>query len=117
MRLRDVPGQGHQQTDGVLGCRDDVRLGRVRDHDPPARRGLDIDVVDPHSSPPDDLQVGRPVDDLGGHLGRGADDQRVVAGDDVEQRRIGVDVDVEALRTKQLDACLGDRLADEYLHG
>ena len=48
---------------------------------------------------------------------RRAHDQGVVAADDLEQRRLGVDVDLEALRPKQLDAGVGDRLADEYLHG
>ena len=46
VRLRDVPCEREQQADGVLGGRDDVRLGRVRDHDPAARRRVHVDVVD-----------------------------------------------------------------------
>ena len=47
VRLRDVPREREEQADRVLGGRDDVRLGRVRDDDPAARRRLDVDVVDP----------------------------------------------------------------------
>ena len=52
---------------------------------------------------------------VGRHLRRRADDQRVVVADDLLERRVGVDVDVE-LRAQQLDAGIRDRLADENLH-
>ena len=45
--LRDVPREREDQTDRLLGGRDDRRLRRVRDDDPAARRGGDVDVVDP----------------------------------------------------------------------
>src|SRR5438309_37107 len=44
-----------------------------------------------------------------------AGDERVVAGDDVLERRFEVDIDVEA-RAQQLDAGVGDRLPDEHFH-
>ena len=59
VRLRDVARERDEQADRVLGRRDDVRLGRVRDDDPAARRRLDVDVVDPHSRAADHLQVRR----------------------------------------------------------
>ena len=34
MRLRDVARERDEQADRVLGGRDDVRLGRIRDDDP-----------------------------------------------------------------------------------
>ena len=40
---------------------------------------------------------------------------RVVAVDDLLERRVGVDVDVEP-RAQELDAGVGDRLADEDAH-
>ena len=59
VRLRDVAGERHHQPDGLLGGRDDGRLGRVRDDDAPPRRRLDIDVVDADAGAPDHLQVRR----------------------------------------------------------
>ena len=55
------------------------------------------------------------LDQVGGQLRRRADDDRVVAADDLREVAVGVDVDVEA-RAQQLDAGLRDRLADEDLH-
>ena len=56
VRLRDVAGQREQEADRVLGGGDDGRLGRVRDDDPAARRGVDVDVVDADAGPADHLQ-------------------------------------------------------------
>ena len=56
VRLRDVSREGEEQADRVLGRRDDVRLGRVRDDDAPARRRIDVDVVDTDARAADHLQ-------------------------------------------------------------
>ena len=42
--------------DRVLGCRDDVRLGRVRDDDPALGRRRDVHVVDADAGAADHLQ-------------------------------------------------------------
>ena len=49
--LRDV-SRVREQPDGVLRRRDDRRFGRIRDDDPAARRGVDVDVVDPTPARP-----------------------------------------------------------------
>ncbi len=55
------------------------------------------------------------ADQLGGELRGGSDDDRVVVADDLLERALGVDVDVEA-RAKKLDAGVGDLFADEDFH-
>ena len=55
--LRDVARERNEQADGLLGGRDDGRLGRVRDDDPAPGRRLDVDVVDADARPADHLQV------------------------------------------------------------
>ena len=61
VRLRDVPRQRHEQADRVLGGRDDVRLGGVRDDDAASGRRLDVDVVDTDARPADHLEARRPL--------------------------------------------------------
>ena len=104
-----------EQADRVLCRRDDRRLGRVRDHDAAACRRLDVDVVDTDARASDHLQLDGAVDELGGQLRRGADDDRVVEADDVRQFAVEVDVDVEP-GAEQVDAGVGDRLAHQDLH-
>ena len=112
VRLRDVPREREQQADRVLGRRDDGGLGRVGDHDPAARGGLDVDVVHPHARAPDHLQPVGPLDQVGGELRRRADDDRVVLADPLGEIAVRVDVDVEPL-AQELDSGVGDLLADE----
>ena len=73
---------------------------------------LDVDVVDSDPGPSDHLQARGPLDQVGGHLGRGADDDRVVAVDDVLELALRIDVHLEA-RAEKIDAGVGDRLSDE----
>ena len=115
VRLRDVAREREQQPDRVLGGGDDVRPRRVGDDDPLPGRGVDVDVVDPHSGPADDAQLRALLDQLGGELRRGADDDRVVVADHVLERRALVDVDVE-LRLQQSEPRVRDRLANQNLH-
>ena len=100
----------------MLGGGDDRRLRRVRDDDPAPRRRLDVDVVDADARAADHLQALGPLDQIGGELRRGADDDRVVAADDLLERALGVDVDLEAL-AEQVDAGRGDLFADEDSRG
>ena len=111
--LRHIAREREQQRERVLGRRDDVRLGGVRDHDPAPRRRVDVDVVDPHSRAADHPEPRPALDQRACHLRRGTDDQRVVAFDDLLERRLAVDVHVEP-RAQELDPRIRDRLADEY---
>ncbi len=112
MRLRNVAREREQQPDRVLGGRDHRRLGSVRDDDSTARRGLDIDVVDPDARPADHLQTLGPLDQACVELRGRADDDRFVVADPRGEIAVDVDVDVEAL-LQQREPGLGDRLADE----
>jgi hypothetical protein len=106
VRLRDVPREGDEQADGVLGRRDDVRLRGVRDDDAPPGRRIDVDVVDADSRAPDHLQRVRGRNQVGCQLRGGADDDRVVVADPLEQVAVGpvhAEVDVEVL-AQELDA-------------
>ena len=96
----------------MLGGRVDGRLGCVRDDDPAARRRVDVDVVDPHSGSPDDLQARRALDQRGVERRRRADDDRVEVADDLREVGLAVLDDVEAA-PQELEARVGDRLADE----
>src|SRR5581483_7665400 len=83
VRLWDVPGEGDEQADRLLGRRHDGRLGGVRDDDPSPGRGGDVDVVDADAGAADRLQALPALDQLGRQLRRRADDDRVVAVDDL----------------------------------
>jgi hypothetical protein len=64
--------------------------------------------------PADHLQLPGAADHLGGQLRGRSDHDRVVAADDLLQRRLAILVDVEA-RAQQLDARVRDLLADQDL--
>ena len=113
--LRDVAGEREKQADGVFGGGDDVRLGRVRDDDPAARGGVDVDVVDPHPRATDHAETVTTRDQVGCEFRSRADDDRLVAADDLFERGFGVDVDVEAL-AQERDSRIRDRFADEHRH-
>src|SRR5262249_42507955 len=80
-----------------------------------ARRGVHIDVVHADARPTDHLQARCALDQLAGELRRRADDDRVVAPDDLRQGGVEIGVDFEA-RAQQVDACVRDRFPDEDLH-
>ena len=81
-------GVGHMarkcqhQGQGVLGRCDRVALGRIHHDHAALRGGRHIDVVHPNAGAANDAQLGGGLDDLGGHLGAGADHQSVVLADD-----------------------------------
>src|SRR5581483_11861802 len=115
VRLRNVARERDEQSDGVLGGRDDRRLRRVRDEDAAQRRRVHVDVVDADSRATDDLQPDRALEHVGGELRRRADDDGVVPVDDLVQVAVSVDVDVEA-RAQELYTGVGNRLANEDSH-
>ena len=115
VRLRDVARERDDQADRLLRRRDDRRLGRVRDDDPSPGRRVDVDVVDPDPGPADHLEPARALDHLAGQPVAERITIAVVAVDDLLERRVGVDVDVEAA-AQELDPRVGDRLADEDAH-
>jgi hypothetical protein len=112
VRLRDVAGEGEEESDGMLGCGVHRRLCRVRDDDPTPRGGVDVDVVDPHSRAPDDLEPGRKVDEGGVDGRRGSDHDRVELADDRTEIGLGVLDDVETI-AQERQPRIGDRFADE----
>ena len=116
VRLRDVPRERDHQPDRLLGCRDHGRLGRVGDDDSSAGRCFDVDVVDTDPGAADHLEPLGAADELGCELRRRADHDAVVPIDDLLDRRLLVDVDLEA-RPQKLDPRLGDRLSNENAHG
>ncbi len=96
----------------------DVGLRRVHDHHAAACGGLDVDVVDADAGARDHLQVGRGLEDLGGHLGRAPDDERVVRGDLPARsplREILAHVDLER-SSEQIQARFGEFLGDQDPH-
>ena len=111
VRLRDVARERDEQADGVLGGGDDGRLRCVRDNDPAPRRRLDIDVVDPDAGAADHLEAVCARDQVGSELRLRPDDDRVVAADDVLNRALEVDVDLEPLAEK-VDAGGSDLFPD-----
>ena len=118
VRLGDVAAEGQHQRQRVLGGGDRVRFGRVGDDHAAAGRGRDVDVVDAGAGAADHLEPLAALDQLGGHLGRRADQDRVVAGDRLAQLLVGhleAEVDVEVL-AQQVDAGVGDLLLDQDLH-
>ena len=115
VRLRDVARERDEQADRVLGSGHDVRLGCVRDDDPLAGRGVDVDVVDPHPGAADHLQARALRDQLGGQLGGRPDHDRVVEVDDLAEVGVAVLVDLEAA-PQQLHARRGDLLTDKNPH-
>ena len=77
VRLRDVARQRDEEADRVLGGRDDIRLGRVRNHDAASRCGVDVHIVDTDARASDHLENRRLREDLSRHLRGRPDDQGV----------------------------------------
>ena len=77
-----VARQRQHQGQGVLGRGDRVALGRIHHDHAPLGGGRHIHVVDTNAGAANDAQLGGGLDDVGGHLGAGADHQGVVLADD-----------------------------------
>ena len=102
----------------MLRGRDGVPGRRVDDGDAGARGRVQVDVVDAHTRPADDLQPRPGCDQRGVHVDAAAHDEGVVGADDVAQllcRQPGPDVDLVA-GSKRLDTLGCDRLGDQHPH-
>ena len=86
---RDPPDQREQHADGMLRRRDDVAVRGVGHHDALARAGVDVDIVDADPRPPQDAELPRVRQELGGHRGGGAGDDGLVVGDPVIELLLG----------------------------
>ena len=75
---RDLADEGQQHAHGVLGRGDHVAVGRVDHHHALARAGVHVDVVHADPGPPQDAQPPRMAEELRGHRGGGARDDRLV---------------------------------------
>jgi hypothetical protein len=112
-----LPREREQQPDRVLGRRDHGRLrARSRRRSRAASPASTSTLSTPTPRAADHLQPSALRDQVGGQLRRRADDDRVVAADRSREVDVAVDVDVEAL-AQELDAGVGDRLADEDARG
>ncbi len=115
VRLRHVPAERESERQGVLGRGHGIRLRRVGDDDPAGRRRGHVDVVHARARTPDHLQLLGESDQLRGHLGRRADQDRVELADPPFELclvPVEPELDVE-LRTQQVDAGVGDLLLDQ----
>ncbi len=112
VRLGHVARECEEQCDRMLGSGVDRRLGRVRDDDAASRRRVDVDVVDPHSGTPDDLELLAALDERRVERRRGPDDDRVEVADDRGEVGLGVLDNLESPAQK-LEPGVRDRLADE----
>ena len=110
--LGDVPGDGEEQRERVLGGRHHRRLGRVRHDDAPPRRRVHVDVVDADACTPDHLEASRLLDEPRVDRRPRPHDDRVEVGDDRLELRAAVLDDFEA-PAEELEPRLGDRLPDE----
>jgi len=113
----EIAGLREQQRKGVLGGRDDVRLGRVDDHHAELGRTLDVHVVKADSGATDHDELVGGLQRRGVDLGRRADDERVRSHDCRAQFFGGQpqsDVDVVARVAQLLESRVGDLLGYQY---
>ena len=73
----DVAGHGQHQRQRMFGHGDGIGAGRVHHGDAFAGGGIEIDVVHAHAGAPDDPQFAGVFQQVGIHLHRGANDERV----------------------------------------
>ncbi len=120
-RLGNPPHQREQQAEGVLAGADGVGAGGVHDGDAtPGGRG-DVDRVDARPRARHDPHVGGSGQDVGGHTGFTADDQRVRAGERAIELFLGLpghghDLDVRC-GGEQLEAALRNAIGDNDAPG
>jgi hypothetical protein len=115
----DVPGLRQHQRQSVLGGGQNVALGRVDDQHAELRRGIDVHVVDADAGPSDHFQLFGSLQKVRGDLRAGADDHRVVVGDDLghfagTESQLHVDFHVLA---ELFETTVGKLLGNEDSHG
>jgi hypothetical protein len=114
--LRDVPGLGDQQGDGVLGSGEDVRLRGVDHHHALAGGRGNVDVVEADPRPADHHQLRARLEHVGRDLCGAADDERRCTPDRAEQllrRHPDGHVDVEAGGGERVETHLSEGFGDQ----
>jgi hypothetical protein len=113
---RDLPGQGHHHRDRMFGGGDRIAERCVHhNHALPAGIG-DIDIVDADPGAADDLEIGRGIENVGRHRGRGTDGEAVICADHFFQflgRHARLHVDVAAALGKDARGVFVHLVGDE----
>ncbi len=117
----NTPHQREQQAERMLTGADRVRTRGVHHGDAPARRGVDVDRVDPGPRPGHDAQVRRPRQQIGGHPRFTPHDQGVGAGERPVELLLGLardghDFDFSGCGEK-LQAAVRDPIGDHDAPG
>ena len=73
----DVASHSQHQRQGVLGHGNGIGAGSVHHRDAFAGGGIQVNVVHAHAGAPDDPQLVGMLQELGVHLHRRADDERI----------------------------------------
>ena len=118
VRLRNLARAGKHEADGVLGGGHDVGRGRVAHDDAVLGGRFDVHVVHAHAGAPDDAQAIGGFDDLGRDLRGRAHDERIVAGNGLDQllgRHLQLDVDLAPLVAEHCETRLGQPLGNQHL--
>jgi len=113
--IGDVAGEGHHQSDGVLGGSNRIALRGVDHQDPSFGGGSHVDVVHAHPRPTDDFQVRPRLDHLAGDPRAGAHHDGVVVGNDRDQllrRKVGLHIHLGHLG-EDVDPRLIDGIRDD----
>ena len=77
VRAADVAGHRQHERQRVLGHGDGIGAGSVHHRNALAGGGIQIDVIDAHAGAPDDPQLTGMFQQIGVHLHRRANDERV----------------------------------------
>ena len=103
-------------TNRELSGRNDVRGGRVDDHDTGGRGALDVNVVEADTGTSDDLEVGCCGNNLSVDLGGRANQNRVCCVNRLEQCRTVCSVNGAnvKIRAQSLNGCGRKFFSDEH---
>ena len=116
--LRDLARQREHHRDRMLGGGDGIAEGRVHDDDALRRGGGNLDIVDADAGAADHLQVRGLFEDLGRHLGGGADGKAVIIADDGGElilvlAEVGLEIDLDAAILEDLHGGGGQGIGNE----
>jgi hypothetical protein len=106
----------------VLGGGDRIAERRVHHDDAAGGGGRDIDIVDADAGAADDLELRCALQELGGHLGGGADREPVELADHLGElflvgTELGHEHGVDAAVLENLDGGIGEGIGDENFGG
>ena len=116
VRLGDIARLRQQESHGVLGGGEDVRLRGVDHHHPPSGGSGDVHIVEADPRPTDYQQLAPRRQDLVIDLGGRPDYERRRARDSLEEvpvRQAQPDVDMVARLSQEVEAGLGDFLGHQ----